>query len=267
MYSGIPYASVWEGRDIRLTQLIDNMSHPGHRQAVNGRKGLFTLTGESFFSVYGQDPDSDIFYGFPGHRHFKLGNLLLGYLKLAKQLLYLEGESREIRKPFPCPAGKLEVLESPGPELDEFWRRVSPHFRICVKRDFTFLKWRYFDHPSNRYRFYVWRDFRGRIRAYAVVLFRDRYATIVDLAAIPRGREVGRIMAALRKECRDQGVERIRAWISPDNFLADQLVNSGLAPGQEPTGIILTGRILSSGRSIDRMERNIFCTMGDADLF
>ena len=49
MYAGIPFHANWEGRSIRMTHLIDNMSHPAYRHLTNGRKGLFIQTAEHFF--------------------------------------------------------------------------------------------------------------------------------------------------------------------------------------------------------------------------
>ena len=65
MYAGIPFYANWNGRDIRMTQLIDNMSHPDYRQATNGRKGLFIQTGKHFLMYMAVSMPRFIIMGFP----------------------------------------------------------------------------------------------------------------------------------------------------------------------------------------------------------
>ncbi len=267
MYSGIPFPAIWNGKKIRMAQLIDNMSHPGYRQAVSGRKGLFVRTAEYYFNVYGNEQNSVFLYGFPGYRHYQLGSLLLGYSRLPSEVVYLEAEPQKIRKTMLFFAGRAEILTRSIPALDEFWEQAAPHFSFSVKRDAAFAKWRYFDHPVNQYQFYVWRNISGKITAYAAVLYGDQGATIVDVLTLPESKGLRNILKILKAECRLRGVEKMRTWMPTDHFITDQLIESGFESKEEPLGIIPAGKSFCKDPEINRTIKNIFYTMGDGDLF
>ncbi len=267
MYSGIPFPAIWNGSEIRMTQLIDNMSHPGFRQAVSGRKGLFVRTADFYFEAYGNERNSVFFYGFPGYRHHKLGSLLLGYSRLPGKVLYLEAESEKISKTFLFFAGRPDILTRSIPALDKFWKQAAPHFPFSVKRDAVFAKWRYFDHPVNQYQFYVWRNITGNITAYAAVLFSDQTATIVDSLTLPESKGLRNILTLIRAECQRRGVEKVRTWLPKDHFISNQLIEAGFDSKEEPLGIIPTGKSFHKDPETNSTIKNIFYTMGDGDLF
>ena len=266
MYAGIPFRANWGGRSIRLTQLIDNMSHPAYRHLTNGRKGLFVQTAEHFFDTYGSGPEPGFHYGFPGLRHHKLGAMLLHYSRLAGGAAYLEARFPKISIPlFGSSSKKVVRLFHASDELDELWNKAARYYPFSVVRDAQFVRWRFFDRPAADYHVYAYRNEQG-LSAYVAARFDGDTAAIVDILALPDGNDLRDIVRTIGRECCKKRVRTLKVWLPGDHFIGGMLLRRGFTNREEPLGIVPTGRSFIPGLDIDYAASNMYYTMADSDL-
>jgi hypothetical protein len=267
MYAGIPYIANWNGQQIRMTQLIDNMSHPDFRQATNGRKGLFIQTAEFFFYFYGGQHASVFHYGFPGQKHFKLGHLFLNYSMIKDGGSYLEALPSDFKRKYLFSFDKLTSCDGFDDRFDRLWQEAKNDFIFSACRDRRFLQWRFASHPINSYETYFIENRKNGLDAYLVILFRDKVATIIDIFGKTNTVNINKLVFQVSKILKKKGVEKIRIWLPKNHFITQSLIDSGFKEKPEPLGIIPTGRSLYSKLNINFALENIFYTMADGDLF
>jgi hypothetical protein len=262
MYSGVPYRATWKSETVRLSQLMDIMSHPDYRG-----EGLFVRAAQFFFDIYGPPEGSVCLYGFPGGYHFKLGAKILNYEALDGGTLFLVGEPEEIRKGRNMFRGRIQRVEQCGPEFDRLASACLKHYPFSVIRDSTFLQWRFLNHPQKSYEIWVYRKYLGkRVQAYAVLGRKDDEIHILDLLAPNSGGILEDFTGRLAAEFKRRGARRIVAWLPPKHFLSSRLLASGFVKTKEPFGFIPTVKILHPELSCQWISENMFYTMADGDL-
>lgn len=265
LYAGIPYTAVWNGDEIRMTQLIDNMSHPDFRQAVSGRKGLFVQTAEHFFNIYGGRQASIFHYGFPGLKHFKLGKIFLKYFRMSTDSTFLSANVSSVKRRFLFGGGQLEQYDVFGEEFDRLWEKVSPHFPLSAVRNSKFLNWRFTHNPIRNYLIYSLRS-RNEISAYAVITINGHEASIIDILSVNSGKMINRLVRKISDVLGRDGIKTINTWLPEDHFITNALLESGFNRLSEPLGIIPTGRCFDD-LDAGFVSEKIYYTMADADLF
>jgi len=267
MYAGIPYLSIWNGQEIRMTQLIDNMSHPRFRQVTNGRKGLFIQTAEHFFEVYGGLHASVFHYGFPGIKHFRLGNLFLSYSMIADGGIYLTAETQRLKNGLLPGFGHVNRVTKVTNDFDHLWDIAKVHYPLSIKRDSQFIRWRFFEHPFCKYLIYSYKNWKGDMFAYAVITINGNIATIVDIFTVPGKFAIQKLMLKIGRELHKTGITTMQIWMPKKHFISECLIQLGFIINHEPLGIIPTGKTLYEKLDIDFAINNTFYTMADGDLF
>jgi hypothetical protein len=267
MYAGIPYIANWNGQQIRMTQLIDNMSHPDFRQATNGRKGLFIQTADFFFEVFHGIHASELIYGFPGQKHFRLGKIFLDYDVIGEGGIFLETAPSQIKKQYLFTLRSIGIPANFDESFDTLWYEAKVNYPLSVCRDSRFLNWRFTQHPVNKYRIYTLKNWKGKPDAYLVLFMDHEMATIVDIFAKKDLTTAGTLIYKVARELSKAGIEKMRIWLPKNHFLSSQLLQCGFREFQEPLGII-PGFIHfdDSGASKIPVE-NLYYTMADGDLF
>ncbi len=267
MYSGIPFTANLNGINIKMTQLIDNLSHPDYRQATSGRKGLFIQNGEHFVDVYTGQNTSMFLYGFPGQRAYRLGKVFLQYTKLSDGGAYLYADVRKLKGNRLPVLGSVKKTSSATIEFDKLWEDAKSYYPFSVKRNQMFIQWRFFEHPINKYTIYAYRDRSENMLAYVVINIKDSMATIVDVFALPQKIVLRALLKRIKNELLSDGVSSIQVWLPKKHFITKYLIQSGFELKDEPTGITPTGRSFDKMLDIEFAKHKIFYTMGDGDLF
>jgi hypothetical protein len=267
MYAGIPYTANWNGREVRITQLIDNMSHPDFRQATNGRKGLFIQTADFFYEVYGGQHASVFFYGFPGQKHFKLGQLFLNYSMVKDGGSYLEARPSDIKRKYLFSFDKLTSCDGFDDRFDRLWQEANNDFIFSACRKQNFLQWRFAAHPINSYETYLLENRKNGIDAYLVILVRENVATVVDIFGKNNPVKINNLAYEVSKILKKKGVTKVRIWLPKNHFITKSLIDAGFKEINEPLGIVPTGKSLFAKLAIQFALENIYYTMADGDLF
>ncbi len=266
MYAGIPFTANWNGKSIRMTQLIDNMSHPGYRQVISGRKGLFVETSKYFFELYGGKQASVYHYGFPGIKHFKLGKIFLEYGVVGDGGVYLESDLKKVEKPGIMYFGKVEKNDHFNIRFDDLWENNKVHYPFAVCRNRTFLTWRFSHHPINKYQIYSYKTANGNLKCYLVLLIQGSSASIVDIFSGLDENPFKWLIYKVKNELSNSGVGMVNIWLPKDHFMPSMLDKMGFIQKHEPLGVVPTGRCFDQALDFEFTARNIFYTMADGDL-
>lgn len=260
MFSGIPYSINREGKITEMTHLMDNMSHPDYRKT-----GLFIRTINHFISSF-TGPDRSVFlYGFPGKYHFSIGEKYQQYRMLTGGISFLTAKTDEIAKSSNL--GEIVRISAADDSFDRIWEKCSVEYPFSVIRDAKFLRWRFFEHPFNRYHVWQYKNSSKQTVAYAVCLLKDEKAILADILIPDSSEIIGDFIACIASELSGMGVKNIETWLPAPHFTSKALIESGFTSLPEPLGIVPTGRTFDKSLSFEWASENIFYTMADGDLF
>ena len=267
LYSGIPYPFMHVGEEIRLVHLMDNMSHPDFRFPAAGKRGLFGLTVSHYLASIGNTGTTMAGYGFPGYRHFRLGNLQYNYLKLTSGMAFLQCSKADIQ------VKKSSILRNSGliSRSDQTFSRLQHDLRrfypLAAKRDEQFIHWRYFSHPVYKYKVISIKSIFGNLKSWAVLRFDGETATLVDLFCPDDDYEMNALLAGVSEELTALRCNLIRTWLPANHFTVRKLKSAGFSELPEPLGIIPAVTVYNPALSFGFLNENLFYTMGDGDLF
>lgn len=272
MFAAIPYSGLWQGKEVMISHAMDNMSHPSFRGLISGKRGLFVKTVESFLDSYlgGQSGKSIFLYGFPGYRHFRLGQIYLGYDKLYNNVKYLKIELSRKNNNYRLFKGKIEPVEKVDERFDDLNRRYYSFYPLSVKRDASFLHWRFLEHPINDYEIWIARSFLfQKVLGYAVLKTEGNKCKIIDFYMMPDKIRVANFINQLINELAMNGLEEVETWLPEKHFLTEILQSLGFASAAEPLGIVpsAVSRAFHPDLSFRWASENLFYTMADGDLF
>ncbi len=178
-YACLPMRALREGETVTVGLVVDAFVLPGYRRAL-GRPGLVIHLARKLHAWYcgpraeRRRPGHVLLYGYP-YPIWRIAQRYLGS-EIVRDMDVLFREFAEGRPLAPAAPG-FTIEESAGPPdgAAELWERVAPSLAFGLVRDPAYLRWRYAEHPSRRYRFFGARDRTGRLRALAVAV-RGRYA-------------------------------------------------------------------------------------------
>ena len=263
-YPGVPLPAQIHGKAMRLDLLMDSMSDPDFRGVLGGRRGLFVRTAQAYFAQFGGADKSWAVYGFPGERHFKLGQYLLTYAALPKQPAFLTrqtaggGWTWRTTQVVPWDSSMgldlFTVLEA----------RLRPQYPMAVVRDGTFLDWRFLKHPSKEYRIWLAKTLGGRLLGYAVTSVCNDRVRLVDMLLPREDGVVGPFLLRLRKELQSSA-EVMETWLPQEHFLIPMFAAAGFGAEREPIGFITTRKDLTP-EVTGLLDQYFYYTLGDTDV-
>jgi len=269
MFACLPYPALCQGKRLWVSHAVDNMSHPRFRGTISGRRGLFVRTAEAFFQTYAGPGKSTFVYGFPGQRHYRLGQLLLDYMQLQGGIAYLEAETEKIRCNPKMFSGRLRTVKPDHTAFDRIMRRAAREYSFCVQRDAKFMHWRFGLHPECTYELWMLFSFAA-LRPKGFVAFRVQgdHADAVDMLLNPDLLEVRDFWSRLAHKLARRGIRKIRTWLPGNHILTQHLCACGFVLKPEPFGFVpsAVGKTFYSDLPFDWCTENIFYTMADGDV-
>ena len=170
--------------------------------------------------------------------------------------------------------------------INIFWEDISNHFKIIVKRDQTFLNWRYVDHPLNKYTIFI-AVRNDRIFGYCVLREERkenlRRGQIVDILGLQNHYNViGYLIQRAFKYFKEKGIDYISCHMSEKNPYIKFFKKAGFTPyPRHKTALVasinLQGSIIDekavydqalifSQNSFLKEKKNWFIMSGDGDL-
>ncbi len=255
-----PAKMVKEGKIFTAAQLVDCMSHPSVRGIAIKKKGLFVLTVEFFYKLYTGKGKIEFLYGFPNWRHFKLGSIFLGYKPLSSiSELVVHPSEGEDRK-------KIKIF-NPGEEtflkkhFTSLFHRDTRLVKFSIAKNWDYLKWRYFEHPSHKYKVVGLLNTWGTPKALAIVREDDRFIYLMDCFNLD-------MLADMLKAVPKAFGKPLKAWFPAEHIITKRLNNMGFS--MTPPSIKAVPGYVSFSESLsdqDWVQKNFYYTMGDSDLF
>lgn len=253
-----------EGAPRRVAQLGDLMatrSKPGG--LTRGASVFHHLIAHVYDNVQdAQNPDA-VTYGFPSGRAMRLGE----QLGLAVSI----GAMTELLLAPQPSQGWLGWRVQPVAQFDagfermanRLWQRMADSFRsevLCV-RDAEFLRYRYVQHPEQRYEAWRISNAWGQDRA---LIFGKRDGTVFEVMDVVAARpDISRALDALRRHAGVlPGIESFRVWL-PDSHTSLFADLPGCASSELQFRLVVNYN--SSGGNLNRFGGKWWLTGGDTD--
>ncbi len=282
-YAAQVYKINHQGQTKLALHLTDNFSHPKYRWALGGKTGLFVKTSWAFLKTYLKDipieekfklktsiPIAHFHYGFPGIRHYRLGAKLMYYRLFKPGTLYFKYNPKSSQTPTKNGLSfyKCESHKHPTPEeINQLWQKVLKSWNpFSIIRDYSFLKWRYFDKPNNNYVFWGLKTkFFNKLAAWLITTpesEKDDVIHIVDFLA----QDITSLELLLKKFINKNKKKSIDCWCSGNHPQKNAFLKGGFTSPKEPLGIVPCTRCDEKGVLPNEAD-NFIWTIGDADCF
>ena len=232
---------------------VDTMCHPRYQ----GR-GLFRRTVQAFIQTYGEG-HSFLMYGFPGERHRRLGERLIGYEPIAP--VYKVHKVIPM-SPVPFPAGVVVMSRVPD-EWSNHWKLLEQRFGMIAKRDHQTLAWRYVERPDKRYRLL---SIPG-VPALAVVGFEPEKAYLMEFLLEEGNTAAAQVlMRAVESLCSTEGAETLEGWFPRFAWECGFLIGTGGCTGAVADNYFEC-RLFDSRLRASWLAEHFYYSLGDYDVF
>lgn len=185
-YGGMPRSVRYFGRTVSGIQIGDVMVSVAERGVLT-RTGPFFLMATSFLERYvGFGKPFLLAFGFPQERAIRLAERLGLYAEVDQM-------SEIVWPPLPRTPKWLSRLTpvrmndaTAQYEIDRLWQAMTENLSDAIigERDWAYLRYRYFEHPVNRYEVYAVRQrFTGRYQGVIVLRQIGERCELIDLVA------------------------------------------------------------------------------------
>jgi hypothetical protein len=143
-YAGVPLCADTAFGPQIFVHCVDSMTHPEWRKGLK-RPGIFVLTGWPF-SAHSREIGDALLYGFPVEMAERIGRKYLEYHFL-RVIDFLARDAA--LPPLPLPPGFTvqQVNSIPG-DLDPLYERMRQGKQCLLRRDRSYLDWRYVRNPG-----------------------------------------------------------------------------------------------------------------------
>jgi hypothetical protein len=272
-YSGYPVPfHTSTGKEFLSYQIGDIMTRPGFRQVGLATTSVLGRIADYFHHRFclGTVP---FMYGFVAGNHKRFGERFLRYRYLHEIPYHVLNPSelrlsaKEKMSLLLAGCSVKEVTETTR-EFDVFFHEASEGYGILVKRDASYLKWRYLDCPESLHTLVAVRCF-GKLVGWSV--FSKRRDTLIWGDALFRKtisvRTVKRMLAYVLRYY-FPGVARIEGWFSPEpHWWTNLLREIGFRLTDEPNRLVSGVTIFDRSFSLECIKKDFYYAMGDSDLF
>jgi hypothetical protein len=250
------------GKSGRALQICDVMVDPRER-GIMTKTGAMFIASNTFNEIYLGLQNFTIAYGFPNLRHMALGKRLGLYTELARMA--------QVQWP-PVPSGPrflaglcfLEAKDvSKAHSIDLLWGRMAKDLRggIGVIRNWDYLNYRYFAHPTNSYTV-IGVNSRWTRRLLGIIVLRreNKSCELVDLIAPLR--RIPLLVDQARWIAGQWGCEDLYCWTTEHDahrFTCEVGIIT-------QTDTVVAMMIWPGGRSIEQLKNKWWLMSGDMEF-
>ena len=268
-YTGYPVPFVIGGTDVLAHQIGDTMTDVAIRNVGRGRTSILARTTYDFYDRFcrGQIAFN---YGF------NVGNIQK-FCERFLEIIRVESTPYRVRDletdPIPTISRweriargyRLELVKTPGPEYDEFFRRVQPAYGFLVRRDRRYLQWRYFDCPDTTCVMVAIRKWT-RLAGWVVFRIREGRFTIGDALFDPRFEDAFEVL--LRHVVPSQPVRVVDGWFPSRPVWFDRVLRQLRFENRpDPNDLALMCSPFQMTDAVEQMRDSLYYTLADSDLF
>ncbi len=252
----VPLRGKSRDKSMPFFQIADVMVHPLARGFL-GRKSVFGKMIKMLFEDLGSEFPDVFCYGFPGRRPYILGERIGVYDTIEHGVDCMKSLS-PFKTLFFCGPFRVEPIKWNDERLDQLWGSVSQELQLSVIRDRDYLLWRYPDNPYFSYQL-LGVSHSERLIGWAVIRETEEEVFVVDL--LTEQRRCGRLLRTLEKFFLSRGRKKIRLWL-PEVW-RKKLKGYAL----QKTEAVVTNMVWRLPLETASVKRNLYYTMGDADIF
>jgi 2-polyprenyl-3-methyl-5-hydroxy-6-metoxy-1,4-benzoquinol methylase len=259
------------GEEHRVMHAGDILTMPQYRGKGRGPTSLLARITD-FFSHAHCVGKHAFFYGFNTGNMRKMGERYLHFEYLRAVSCHVMNVEHLHRSTFRMLRSRLlgyriQEAHSVDSEWDTFFEHVKAGYGLLIRRDRRYLQWRYLDCPDHNH---VILALRKRQKLVGWSVFSQREKTLIwgDALFDPIHARNGRLLLH-HAACRFfQGVERIEGWFphTPSWWIA-ALEDIGFAAQREPHDLAPCCRFFDQSLNAQYLDRHLYYTMGDCDLF
>jgi len=246
---------LWD-KSIPFFQIADVMVHPRARGFL-GRESVFGKMIKMLFEDLGSEFPAIFCYGFPGRRPYILGERIGVYDTIEHGVDCLKSLS-PFKTPFFRRTFRMRSVEWNDERLNQLWRSASQELHLSVIRDRDYLLWRYADNPYFAYELLGF-FYSEKLMGWAVVREAEEEVFVIDL--LMEEGHFGRLLRTLEKLFLSRGRKKIRLWL-PEVW-RKKLKGYAL----QETEAVVTNMVWRLPLETASVKRNLYYTMGDADIF
>jgi hypothetical protein len=253
-------------------QLGDKMTRKNFRAAGFGKSAVLAKTFNHFKETYASEK-VPFAYGFLTYHSLQFGLLFLDYIKIEpvpyrKANMDLLNNVKNKRFKKIISQIKVEEVSVVDETWSEFFNNVAPHYKYLVKREASYLRWRYLQRPDRKYLIFATKK-KSKIAGWSVFYKEGEKIIWGDALFKPEDLDcVIYILKTVQQHPIAEGADFIECWFPPrpdwwDSFLQ----NLGFEIQAEPNNIHFTITFVTDNGRTNILRNYFYYTMGDSDLF
>jgi hypothetical protein len=263
-YGGTGTTAVFEGAEVSTVQVCDVMVDPAVRHAVRRQSPYFLSTSGFLEHCVGSGKRFLLAYGFPSDRHLHLGMHLGLYAEVGTMSeLHFDnvavGATDWLYRWQPLEAANAaEWL----PQAERLWQamRQSLPQTVLVCKDTARLRYRYLQHPDNRYHLWLLKH-RLTGRALALVVLKEEDERILLMDVIGTYAELDQVLRLTSLAVRKRWQRPMVFWLS--TVYAERIALGGVTCNRLP--ISTPANIWTDSPAPERLRNRWWLTAGDTD--
>ncbi len=270
-YGAYPLRCMSRGSIFTIQQIGDVMIAPGFRGVGVGKRSLISLLTRAF---YEECCDGVAFnYGCPSERHVRLGTRILDYELLDPVMLWELEFDRIKSSLFLCIIekrlrNKTGVMRNCIPEeVEGLFDDVCASFPVAIKKDFSYLNWRYKGRSKGDYDFFGLSS-AGKLRLWAAIKLQGTTIEFGELAFRKKDWMFFFLFIKILKEYFPDA-EKIVLWANPHLWWPGMIYRAaGFRYCAHPWNIYFTvTRFDKEEFPSNFIREGMHYSMGDFDLF
>jgi len=268
-YSGYPVPFRAYGKDLLAHQIGDTMTDVGVRHVGRGPSSILGRTALHFYEHF---CEGQVAFNY-GFNVANIQKFSLRFLR-SDRVEPVTYRVRDLRIHPLQPVSRLErwsrgyqleLVRETGAEWDELFDRVAGAYRFCVRRNASYVRWRYLDCPDIPYIVVAVRKWRRLIGWIAFRIREDRF-TWGDALFDPEFPDAAEVL--LRHVVPSYPVGTIEAWFPPRPRWFDAVLRElGFATRPEPQDLSVMCVPFTWPEVVPRLRQDLYYTWGDSDLF
>lgn len=247
--------------------LGDKMTRKQFRAVGFGKSSLLAKTFMHFKETYAKDIPFG--YGFGTHHSLRFGLMFLNYADIelvTYRRLSLMGMSEGDA------ILEHDIAIDEVSAVDETWtdlfNNTAANYGFLIKRDATYIKWRYLQRPDRKY---LVLSVRNRLKLVGWSIFYREADKLIwgDALFYPDCEGYVKYMLShLKKHPISTGANFIEGWFPPRPVWWDIILNDiGFSIEAEPNNLHLTGPVFNDPDAPETLKKYFYYTLGDSDLF
>ncbi|HEX2832924.1 MAG TPA: GNAT family N-acetyltransferase [Thermoanaerobaculia bacterium] len=264
-YSGYPVPFHAFGKTVFAHQIGDTMTEVAVRHVGRGPTSILGRTALDFYARFCEEK---IAFNF-GFNVANIQKFSLRFLRSDR----VEPVTYRVREPLPplkrsdrwLRGYQFELVRATTGEWDELFARVSSAYRLLLRRDAEYVRWRYLQCPDVQYQVVAIRKWRQLV-GWIVFRIRDERFTWGDALFHPEFPDA--VEVVLRHIVPSYPVRLIEAWFPPrPRWFDERLTGLGFRSEPEPQNLSLMCVPFVWKDVVARMREELYYTWGDGDLF